>query len=75
MRLMNFCFRTIIEEAELYINASLQKEAHSSKCVDKRERTIFYLSSNYRYKHIEKCKEYVIIQLFLRILKLFVKIT
>ena len=55
MRLMNFCFRTIIEEAELYINPNIQKEAHSSKCVDKKERTIFYLSSNYRYKHIEKC--------------------
>lgn len=56
MRLMNFCFRTIIEEAELYIGPTLKKEATTPRCVDKRERTIFYLSSNYRYKHIEKCK-------------------
>mgnify|MGYP006869353641 FL=1 len=55
MRLMNFCFRTIIEEVELYVSSSLKKEAQTAKCIDKRERTIFYLSSNYRYKHIEKC--------------------
>lgn len=36
MRLMNFCFRTIIEEAELYISAPLHKEAHSSKYLDKK---------------------------------------
>ena len=57
MRLMNFCFRTIIEEAELYIGSSLQKEAQIPKCLDKKDRTIFYLSSNYRYKHIEKCNQ------------------
>lgn len=76
MRLMNFCFRTIIEEVELYVGPALKKEANTAKCVDKRERTIFYLSSNYRYKHIEKCNYFFMLALledFKIVCKNFVK--
>jgi hypothetical protein len=33
---MNFCFRTIIEEVELYVGSMLQKEGQNQKSVDKR---------------------------------------
>ncbi len=33
---MNFCFRTIIEEAELYISPQVQKESHSPKYLEKK---------------------------------------
>ncbi len=36
MRLMNFCFRTIIEEVELYIGPGLKKDASTIKGMDKR---------------------------------------
>jgi hypothetical protein len=56
MRLLNHCFKVIIEEVEFTIGPKFKALSNSEENRDKKEKSIFHMSSNYRYKHIDKCK-------------------